>query len=214
MATALPRAGPSIILVGVSTVQAGSGWGGSFCALHVTTQIACINLARGGRSSGSYRAERFWDIAVAEMKSGGSSPATYVLIQFGHNDQPGKAGRSTNLSTEFPANLRRYVSEARAAGAIPILVTPLTRRQFAGGQLDRDLDPWANTVRKVSAEMNVPLLDLNADSEVAVQSMGAEAALRLSQVPPSPPVLAAARTGTTTRRQDRVSRAPAAPRAS
>ncbi len=208
VATALPPL-TKIILVGNSTVQAGSGWGGSFCALHVTTQIACINLARGGRSSGSYRAERFWDIAVAEMKSGGYA-ATYVLIQFGHNDQPGKPGRSTDLATQYPANLKHYVDDTRATGAIPILVTPLTRRQFAGGQLDRDLDPWANTVRKVSAEMNVPLLDLNADSEVAVQSMGAEAALRLSQVPPSPPVLAAARTGTTTDSKTGVT--PTAPR--
>ncbi|HXC54767.1 MAG TPA: rhamnogalacturonan acetylesterase [Rhizomicrobium sp.] len=185
-----------IVLVGDSTVQVGSGWGGSFCAFHVTTQVACINLAKGGRSSGSYRAERFWDIAVAEMKSGGYA-ATYVLIQFGHNDQPGKAGRSTDLATQYPVNLKHYVDEARAAGAIPVLVTPLTRRQFVGGRLDRDLDPWAAAMRKVAADLNVPLLDLNADSEATVQAMGAEAALRLSQAPPSPQVAAAARTGTT-----------------
>ena len=56
---------------------------------------------------------------------------TYVLIQFGHNDQPGKAERTTDLATEFPANLARYVDEVRAAGAMPVLVTPLTRRSSA-----------------------------------------------------------------------------------
>lgn len=185
-----------IVLVGDSTVQVNSGWGGAFCASHVTTQVACIDLAKGGRSSGSYRAERWWDIAVAEMKSGGYAQ-TYVLIQFGHNDQPGKPHRSTDLTTQFPVNLRHMIDDARAAGAVPILVTPLTRRQFANGQLDRDLVPWANAVRKVAIELNVPLLDLNADSGDAVQAMGAEAATRLSQVPPSPEVLAAAQTGTT-----------------
>ena len=43
-----------------------------------------------------------------------------LLIQFGHNDQPGKPGRSTDLATEFPANLARYVSYLRAAGATPL----------------------------------------------------------------------------------------------
>ena len=208
VATALP-AMTRIILVGDSTMQVGSGWGGSFCAFHVTSQVACLDLAKGGRSSGSYRAERFWDIALAEMKSGGYA-ATYVLIQFGHNDQPGKPGRSTDLATQYPANLKRYVDDARAAGAIPILVTPLTRRQFTGGQLQRDLDPWSDAVRKVAAEANVPLLDLGADSESAVQAMGAEAATRLSQVPPSPEVLAAAQSGTTI--DAKIGVAPAAPR--
>jgi lysophospholipase L1-like esterase len=195
VATALPVM-TRIILVGDSTMQVGSGWGGSFCAFHVTSQVACLDLAKGGRSSGSYRADRFWDIALAEMKSGGYA-ATYVLIQFGHNDQPGKPGRSTDLATQYPANLKHFVDDTRAAGAIPILVTPLTRRQFTGGQLQRDLDPWSDAVRKAAAEANAPLLDLSADSESAVQAMGAAAATRLSQVPPSPEVLAAAQTGTT-----------------
>jgi lysophospholipase L1-like esterase len=58
----------------------------------------------------------------------------HVLIQFGHNDQPGKPGRSTDLASEYPANLKRYVDEVRAAGGQPVLVTPLTRRSFRDGQ--------------------------------------------------------------------------------
>src|SRR6476659_3027643 len=100
----------------------------------------------------------------------------WVVIQFGHNDQPGKPGRSTDLATEFPANLARYVDEARAAGAKPILVTPLSRRTFRGGRLDNDLAPWAGAVRKVAARKNVPLLDLNADSAAAIAAMGEAAA--------------------------------------
>jgi lysophospholipase L1-like esterase len=195
VAAALPTM-VRIILVGDSTMQVGSGWGGSFCAFHVTSSVACLDLAKGGRSSGSYRAERFWNIARDEMRSGGYA-ATYVLVQFGHNDQPGKPGRSTDLATQFPVNLRHYIDDVRAAGAVPVLVTPLTRRQFTVGQLQRDLDPWADAVRKAAADAGAPLLDLSADSEAAVQAMGAEAATRLSQIPPSPEVLAAAVTGTT-----------------
>jgi lysophospholipase L1-like esterase len=185
-----------IVLVGDSTTAVQGGWGPSFCAKHVTSFAACINLARGGRSSGNYRTEGSWALAMAEIKSGGFND-TYVLIQFGHNDQPGKPGRSTDLVTEFPANLKRYVEEVRAAGGKPVLVTPLTRRQFLDGKLIDDLGPWAQATRKAAAETGTPLVDLHADSVAAVQAMGAAEATRFAQRPPSEVVLAAARTGTT-----------------
>lgn len=75
--------------------------GTELCAQHVTSFLSCLNLARGGRSTSNYRAEGSWDIALHELRSGGYRQV-YVLIQFGHNDQPGKPGRSTDLATEFP----------------------------------------------------------------------------------------------------------------
>src|SRR6187431_2531047 len=119
---ATPIRASKIILIGDSTVAVQGGWGGSFCAEHVTSFAACVNLARGGRSSGSYMAEGSWNLALAEARTPGFV-ATWILIQFGHNDQPGKPGRSTDLATGFPANLKRYVIEARAVGAQPVLVT-------------------------------------------------------------------------------------------
>jgi lysophospholipase L1-like esterase len=188
-----PIRASKIILVGDSTTQVGSGWGGSFCAEHVSSFLACVNLARGGRSSGSYRAEGSWDLALAEMKTPGFVH-TWVLIQFGHNDQPGKPGRSTDLKTEFPANMRRYVAETRAAGAVPVLVTPLTRRSFKAGKVDNDLAPWVEAVRKVATETSTPLVDLNALSLAAVEAIGEEQADRLAMAPkpaegapPAPP---------------------------
>lgn len=172
-----------IILVGDSTTAVVGGWGGAFCADHVTSFLACVNLARGGRSSGSYRIEGSWDVALAEMRTPGYV-RTWVLIQFGHNDQPGKPGRSTDLATEFPANMRRYVAEARAAGAVPVLVTPLTRRSFKDGTLQRDLDPWADAVRRVACETGTPLIDLTTRSADAVQAMGEAAADGFAQLPP------------------------------
>jgi lysophospholipase L1-like esterase len=172
-----------IVLVGDSTTAVQGGWGPSFCAKHVTSFAACINLARGGRSSGNYRTEGSWALALNEIKSGGFND-TYVLVQFGHNDQPGKPGRSTDLATEFPANLKAYVDEIRAAGGKPVLVTPLTRRQFKDGKLVDDLGPWAEATRKVAAETGAPLVDLHADSHAAVQAMGAVEATRFAQSPP------------------------------
>src|SRR3546814_10798762 len=62
-----------------------------------------------------------WDIALAEAKVPGYR-GTWVLIQFAHNDQSSKPERWTDEATEFPANLRRFVEEVRAAGATPVLV--------------------------------------------------------------------------------------------
>lgn len=186
-----------IVLIGDSTSAVQGGWGPSFCGWHITSFAACINLARGGRASGNYRTEGSWALAMDEIKSGGFTD-TYVLIQFGHNDQPGKPGRSTDLATEFPANMKRYVEEVRAAGGKPILVTPLTRRSFKDGKLIDDLGPWAEAVRKVAVETQTPLVDLHARSQAAVQAMGPVEAMKFAQRPPSAEVLeAATKTGTT-----------------
>ena len=94
------------------------------------------------------------------------------MIQFGHNDQPGKPGRSTDLTTEFPANLKRYVQEAKAAGANPVLVTPLSRRSYKDGVIDNGLGPWADAARKVAGEQKVTVIDLNAESVALLNKVG------------------------------------------
>jgi lysophospholipase L1-like esterase len=189
-----PQAPVRIILVGDSTTALHNGWGPGFCAI-VTSQVTCMDLAKNGRSTSSYRAEGSWATVMNDLKSNSSFRATYVLIQFGHNDQPGKLGRSTDLATEFPANLRRYVEEVKAAGGKPVLITPLTRRSFQNGTLKNDLVPWADAARKVAVEESVPVLELNAESAAAVQKMGPVEANTLAMAPPPAEVEAGARNG-------------------
>jgi len=91
----------------------------------------------------------------------------YMLIQFGHNDEESKyhLPRETNLQTEYPVNLKRYVQEARANGIVPVLITPLTRRYYeADGKIHSDLLAHAEAMKKVAAEEHTPLIDLQADS--------------------------------------------------
>jgi lysophospholipase L1-like esterase len=183
---------PRIILVGDSTMAVKSGYGPGFCAI-VRSDAICLNMAKGGRSTSSYRAEGSWDQVMEKLKTGASD--TWVLIQFGHNDQPGKPGRSTDLATEFPDNLRRYVEEVKSAGAHPVLVTPLTRRSFRNGQLQDTLGPWADAAKKVAAELGAPLLDLHAESMAAVQKMGAVEASTLAMAPPPAVVIEGAAAG-------------------
>ena len=180
-----PPAGPRVILVGDSTMAPRSGYGNALCAR--LQQVACLNLARGGRSSKSYRAEGLWDTVLAllnERSDNVGRQKTLVLIQFGHNDQPGKPGRSTDLATEFGPNIAGYVKDVKAAGAEVVLLTPLTRRSFKNGELDADLRPWAEAVLKVGAEQGVPVFDLNAVSHAAVAALGQPAADTLAEAPP------------------------------
>jgi lysophospholipase L1-like esterase len=175
--------GVRLILVGDSTLATRNGYGDALCG-HFRSSVTCVNMAKNGRSSGSYRAEGSWREVLSRLSDGKSYRATYVMIEFGHNDQPGKPGRSTDLATEFPANIARYADEVIAAGAIPILVTPLTRRTFDGAALKNDLNPWAEATRRVAREKQLALIDLYAESFAAVQAMGQKQADTLALPPP------------------------------
>ena len=174
-----------VILVGDSTLAPKNGYGDALCA-RFTPTVKCVNLAKNGRSSASYRAEGSWQLVLDLLRQAQGALPTYVLIEFGHNDQPGKPGRSTDLATEFPSNLRTYVQEVRALGGVPILATPLSRRNFKGDQLIHDLEPWADATRRVADDEKVPLLELLQTSSADVQAMGHAQADTLA-VEPAPP---------------------------
>src|ERR1700710_542658 len=113
--------GPHIVLVGDSTVNDRTGLGVGFKQF-VSDGAVVTNMAQNGRSSKSFRTEGHWATAL-------TLKGDYYLIQFGHNDEPGKGpDRETDPSTTFTENMGRYVDEARAMGAQPILVTSLVRR--------------------------------------------------------------------------------------
>jgi lysophospholipase L1-like esterase len=189
--SALAAARPPIrvILVGDSTMATDSGYGDALCA-RFTPEVTCINLGAKGRSSRTFRAEGRWDQVQRMLRDGGKFSATYVLVQFGHNDQPGKRS-STDLVTQFPANMERYARQTKELGGVPVLVTPLTRRTFKGPYLHDSLGPWAEATREVAARDHDALLDLNADSAAAIQKMGRDEADTLAVAPPPPGIYGA-----------------------
>lgn len=154
-------------LAGDSTVAENSGWGPAFAKLLAPT-AECLNFARGGQSSKSFRDSKNWQKAL-------DSKPNYILIQFGHNDQPGKGpNRETDPKTTYPENLSRFVDEARAIGAEPVLITSMARRTFDNGKIRHDLEPYAEAVRKVAEEKKVPIIDLNARSIALLEKLGPE----------------------------------------
>src|ERR1051326_1760806 len=98
----------------------------------------------------------------------------YYLIQFGHNNEPGKPGRSTDMPT-FVSDMKKYVDDTQGIGAKPVLVTPLTRRQWDKSTKDKiksTLTPYADEVKKIAAEKYVPLIDLHSRSIEVCEKLG------------------------------------------
>jgi len=155
-----------IVLVGDSTVTDDSGWGAGFRRL-AAKGVEVVNLAANGRSSKSYIDEGRWKDALARR-------GDYYLIQFGHNDEPGKGPeRETDPSTTFRANIIRYVDEALGIGATPVLITPLVRRIYnEDGTIRTTQAPYVEVVRAIAQEKKLPLVDLHAISRSDAEQAG------------------------------------------
>ena len=157
-----------LVLVGDSTVTDDAGWGAGFRQL-AKSGLEVVNLAAGGRSSKSFIDEGLW--AKALEKRG-----QYYLIQFGHNDEPGKGPeRETDPGTTYRAFMARYIDESRAIGAKPVLVTSLVRRWFKeDGTITTTQTPYVEAVRALATEKQVALVDLHAISLADAEHVGDE----------------------------------------
>jgi lysophospholipase L1-like esterase len=166
---ATPPPAVRVVLVGDSTVNDEGGWGTGFRAA-LSPDVTVVNLAKNGRSSKSFRSEGLWAPAL-------EGKPDYILIQFGHNDVPGKgADRETEAAVTYRANLIRYAEEAKAAGAQPVLITSIVRRNFGeDGKIKVDsLAPYVEVVRQVAAEKAIPLIDLYTLSKEQAERLGVD----------------------------------------
>lgn len=102
-------------------------------------------------------------------------PGDYLFMQFGHNDQKPNA-----VSLDDYKNLLvDYISQVRAKGAIPVLITSVNRRTFdTGGRITNSLAGYPNAVREVAAAQHTALIDLNAMSKTLFEAMGPEGSLK------------------------------------
>jgi len=114
--------------------------------------------AKGGRSSKSFYEEGSWTPIREALK-----PGDWVFIQFAHNDQKkDERNRFTDPATTFPEHLRRYVEETRAAGARPVLLTPINRNRWISPTRMGDTHgDYPDATRRLAREMGVPMIDLH-----------------------------------------------------
>ena len=133
-------------------------WGEYLQSFFNKEKVTIVNYANGGRSTRNYINEGTLDKIKENMKSG-----DYLFIQFGHNDcsadyadrfvpvgepdadgkYPVTAGTKTTVDGKeqyahdcggtFKWFLKQYVDAAKEKGAIPVLVTPVSRMYYDKG---------------------------------------------------------------------------------
>jgi lysophospholipase L1-like esterase len=170
------RVGPiKIVLVGDSTVATEGGWGPGFCAV-MTPNVTCIDDALNGRTTKSFIDQGAWQKALDKH-------GDYYLIQFGHNDQKPAAHLPVPAFEDY---LQRYVDDARAIGAVPVLVTSLSRRTFKDGKVVEDLTDYVNATRAVGEKDHVAVIELNALSTALLDRMTQADADKFDRGSPDP----------------------------
>lgn len=173
---------PVLYLIGDSTVRNGTrgqmGWGDPIAKLFDPARISVVNRALGGRSSRTYLNEGLWDKVLAELKTG-----DYVLMQFGHNDggalDDSRARASlkgggpqwqvvTNQTTgkvetvhTYGWYLRKYISDAKDHGAIPIVLSLVPRKIWKEGRIVRATNDYAKWAAEAANSEQVSFVDLN-----------------------------------------------------
>lgn len=180
---------PTLYIIGDSTVRNGDGsgrngqWGwGSLLSDHFdTTKISIRNHAIGGRSSRTFITEGRWDKILETLK-----PGDYVIMQFGHNDggaldDTARArGTIKGIGEEskeiynpirkqqevvhtYGWYMRKYVNDAKAKGAIPIICSPVPRNNPKNGKIARDTyGTWAKEVADQGNTFFIPLNEMVA----------------------------------------------------
>lgn len=179
---------------GMSGVQ---GWGVFFSAFIDTSKIDVVNVARGGRSSRTYQTEGFWAEVKKQIR-----PGDIVLIQLGHNDVfpinddsrargtlPGIGSETQeidNLVTHkhetvhtYGWYLRKYVTDARALGATPIVLSLTTRNVWINGKIEIGVSEYRKWARQISTEEKIPFVDVTAIMAAELTRFGQQKTLGL-----------------------------------
>ena len=148
------------------------GWGMMLQNFLNPEEVKVINYAQNGRSTKSFIDLGLWDKVYAAIQ-----PGDYVFIQFGHNDA--KADDPARYAAAFGAyqdNLRLFVDGVREKGGTPVLLTPVARRWFKEGGLDRNCHTdYPAAMKAVAKEKDVILLDVTTPTLDWIEGLGDEA---------------------------------------
>jgi rhamnogalacturonan acetylesterase len=186
---------PTLFIIGDSTVRNTNreqwGWGSLIGEYFDTSKIAISNQAMAGRSSRSFTNEGRWRRIDSALK-----PGDYVLIQFGHNDgsYPDTSARNRGtlkgtgeetIELEFRDGrketvhtygwyIRQFVRNAKAKGAIPIVLSMIPRNIWKNGKVPRAAESFGKWAQEVASQEGVFFIDLNAITADKYDAWGPE----------------------------------------
>lgn len=191
-----PANKPTLYLIGDSTVRNSNkdmwGWGSLLPDLFDTTKVSIQNNAMAGRSTRTFIKEKRWEKVLSMLK-----PGDYVMMQFGHNEgskpdtsRNGYRGVLRGIGKDsvklnwkdgtvetvytYGQYLRKFVDEAKAKGATPIILSMIPRNDWRDGKVilaDKDFGLWA---LQIAEEKNVTFINLNKITADKYNAMGPE----------------------------------------
>uniref|UniRef100_UPI0038F7BC7D GDSL-type esterase/lipase family protein n=1 Tax=Streptomyces europaeiscabiei TaxID=146819 RepID=UPI0038F7BC7D len=132
-----------------------TGWGMPF-SIFFNDSIDVKNRAKNGRSTRTFISEGLWAGIINELNKD-----DFVIIQFGHNDQSKQKVDRYTTPAQYKQNLVNFIAEVRAKQAQPLLMTPVTRRNFDEKGQIKDTHPiYADIVRDVAKQTGVDFIDM------------------------------------------------------
>jgi lysophospholipase L1-like esterase len=167
----------TVFLCGNSTVvdqdnEPWCGWG-QMLPRFLDDKACVANYAESGEAANTFVSAGRLKKIMTKIK-----PGDYVFVEFGHNDQKQK-GPNDGPWLSYTTNMRRYVTETRAHGGIPVFVTSMNRRNFdADGKVVNTLGEYPDAVRKLASDEKVALIDLNAMSKILYEAWGPEESVK------------------------------------
>ena len=165
---------PTVFLLGDSTVcdqsrEPFASWG-QMLPRFFKPEVAIANHGESGETYRDSIGRRRLDKILSVMR-----PGDYLIMQFGHNDQKQIAAGTGGPFTTYKAELKQHVDAVRRHGGIPVIVSPMERREFAAdGTVKPTLADYAEAARQAARELNVTFIDLNAMSIPFYQALGPE----------------------------------------
>lgn len=107
-------------------------------------------------------------------------PGDFLFIQFGHNDEKDNdPNRYASPDGDFQTLLMAFVKVACDHDAIPVLITPVTRRLRNAPNCQWHHDRWAQAIRELGEKEDVAVVDLTAMSEKLVDALSDEESKKL-----------------------------------
>ena len=139
---------------------------------------ACAKVqdkALSGRSSKSFLEEGAWAPIKSALRAG-----DFVLIQFGHNDEKREdPERFTEPFDSFQRYLSTYVDDTLAAGATPILLTPIERNNWSNGMLKSTHGEYPAATRALGEMRTLSVVDMTQLTRAYFERLGQPASTKL-----------------------------------
>jgi lysophospholipase L1-like esterase len=189
-----PSPPPTLYLIGDSTVNnpnpPQAGWGNVISAYFDTTRIKVRNNAKAGRSTRTFISEGRWKNTIEALK-----PGDFLVMQFGHNEgsvpdttKAGRRGvlRGTGEETKslvwpdghpetvntYGFYLRKFIREAKAKGATPVVCSMIPRNEWKDGKVIRASNDFGKWAQEVAQQEGVAFIDLNEITALKYDKLG------------------------------------------